>query len=50
MGSDLLVVSYYVWTSVGLITLAKCMHLNEKCLFVILRKVCVMEKMSPNVL
>jgi len=44
IGSDLLVVSYCVRTSVGLVTLAKCMHSNEKCSFVKLRKVCVMEK------
>jgi len=50
MGSDLLVVSYCVRTSVGLVALAKRMHSNENCSFVILRKVCVMEKMSPNVL
>jgi len=50
MGSDLLVISYYVRSSVGLVTIAECMHSNEKCSFVILCKVIVMEKLSPNVL
>jgi hypothetical protein len=50
MGSDLLVISYYVRTSVDLVTMAKYMHPNEKCSFVILHKVCVMEKLSPDVL
>jgi len=34
MDSDLLVFSYCVRPSVGLVTLAKCMHSNENCSFV----------------
>jgi len=44
MASDMLIISYYVWTSVGLVTVAKYMHSNEKCSLVILHKICVMEK------
>jgi hypothetical protein len=55
MGTALSVIAYYAWTSDGLITLAKCIYLNEMCSFaILLQSVChgksVTESSVKNIL